>query len=196
MSEEQKEGVDSTAPGSSEAKEEQVTRRVFMRKAAQVGGLTALGLVGAETILPAVLERMARISGNSRLAAKVAQYVVSEAHACDNQHECAGSYWAVCYSPGVTKNCDGATEAYYHCEQGDNEFGCKAFNCTGTTTAFSCPKYPGGFDCAVSGGGAFHCLSSLGFDCWNSFVCRYHVECALGQGYTCTKPATTYTPPC
>lgn len=195
MSEEQKEGIDSPAPGGTEATEdERVTRRAFMRKAAQVGGLTALGLVGAETILPAVLERMARLAGNRSVASRIADELNRRGllSTADANPACylGQNYMVDCQtSPYICGTPFGSD-----CE-GSVGYDCPWFSCTGTE--FTCGHDPGDFFHCEGVGKRFICDDSTDFSCsGSSFSCTprglHVVDCGSVSNYTCDEGAQYY----
>jgi hypothetical protein len=170
-----------------EMRDERVTRRTFLRRAASAGGLTMLGLMGAEAILPAVLRRADVLARNqglaSEIAARLRRSVVMSADASIDA--CVpGDYSSWC-SPLQNFTC--STAEYDDCP-GTVKHNCANFICA---QPFNCDAI---FNC---GGPAYRCDSD-NFQCSGSdYYCPQAVDCGSGADidpYTC-PPNTIYHPP-
>jgi len=200
MSEEQKDKFQRHDAGDSpegstlrQNEDQHLARRAFIRKAAEIGGFTVLGLVGAETLLPAVLEAVGKLSGNRRLASQIAHRLerlgfLSQARAA----QCGGGGTAlyVCGQPGGSFTCLGST--YATCPDPDG-FVCGTYICKSSAGGFNCNAAEN-FDCGGSPQ-SFTCDPSVNFQCTaDLFHCIQNTVVCGGYPYTYTCPAgTTYS---
>ena len=178
---------------------ENMARRSFVRRSAEVAALSLFGVTALDAVLDKVVSRMGDIGWMEGVARSVGKHlresgVIAVAEACVPNVQCPEAQNFACNAntTPVFTGCGGETYQYV-CQWGENFYctiGETAFDCD---TEFSCPPWVGGiawFDCADPD---FTCDYPDPFSCGGSgaaYLCPgvnqfYELDCP--QGHECIR---------